>query len=151
MARALGAASIRHARRSALRFFSPLPMFVSDSPPGSLGAAFSVSVIEHIAAEARRLGLARVAEALAPGGPLVVTVDLFPGTKALWNYCVGLGVEPVDKHGTIVTEADPRVQHRPVECAHPGRLRRRRRGACSEASLLTMAAQQRLGDGERWV
>jgi SAM-dependent methyltransferase len=77
-------------------------------PPGSLGFALSVSVIEHLPAEVRRKGLARLAEALEPGGVLVLTVDLFPDSSDLWNRCLGETVEARHEHGTaerLIAEA----------------------------------------------
>jgi hypothetical protein len=70
-------------------------------PPGSLGFALAVSVIEHLPAEVRRQGLARLAEALEPGGLLVLTVDLFPESSHLWNMCLGETVEARHEHGTV--------------------------------------------------
>jgi hypothetical protein len=57
----------------------------------------------------RRAGLARFAEALAPGGCFVTTVDLFRGTEDLWNRLLDAEVEPRAAHGTVdtlVAEAD---------------------------------------------
>jgi len=68
---------------------------------GSLGVAVSVSVIEHLPAASRRRGLGQVADALEPGGVLVLTVDLVRGTPRLWNRILAAEVEPPARHGTI--------------------------------------------------
>lgn len=72
-------------------------------PAGSLGFVLSVSVIEHVPSAVRRAGLARFAEALAPGGCFVTTVDLFRGTEDLWNRLLDAEVEPREVHGTVDT------------------------------------------------
>jgi len=38
---------------------------------------------------------------LARNGRLVLTIDLIPGTKSLWNYAEGRVVEPVAAHGNV--------------------------------------------------
>lgn len=68
--------------------------------PGSIGLAVSVSVIEHLPAQIRREGLARVAQALEDGGCAIMTADLCRGTRLLWNRVVE-EIEPEDVHGTL--------------------------------------------------
>ena len=69
--------------------------------PGTVGFAVSVSVIEHLPAQSRRAGIARVADALRPGGHFIVTVDLARGTDALFNMAAGAAVESADEHGKL--------------------------------------------------
>lgn len=69
-------------------------------PAESLGLIVSVSVVEHLKAETRRLALQRIAAALEPGGYAILTVDLLPGSRNLWNRVVD-EIEPVEAHGTL--------------------------------------------------
>lgn len=73
----------------------------ADIPAGSLAAAYSVSVLEHVPARTRRRLWPRIAEWLAPGGRLLLTFDLLPGTDALWNRERGRVVESAAAHGTV--------------------------------------------------
>lgn len=73
----------------------------ADIAPGSLAAAYSVSVLEHVPAEARRQLWPRVARWLAPGGRLLLTLDLVSGTDDLWNRAQGQQVEDPAVHGTV--------------------------------------------------
>lgn len=67
----------------------------------SLGIAASVSVIEHISAEARRKSFNELARALEPNGLLVLTIDLLHGVERyLWNRIVD-EIEPVSVHGRV--------------------------------------------------
>jgi hypothetical protein len=77
--------------------------------PGTLGIAVSVSVVEHVPARVRRHGLKQLAVELERGGLLVLTVDLVPGGRQLWNRVLGVEVEPLSTHGTVtdlIAEAD---------------------------------------------
>ena len=47
---------------------------------------YSVSVIEHIPAKARRSLLGDISKRTRTGGLVVLTIDLVPGTDDLWNY-----------------------------------------------------------------
>jgi SAM-dependent methyltransferase len=67
---------------------------------GTLDVAVSVSVIEHLPAEARRRGLEQIYSALRPGGIAVFSVDVLPDGINLWNR-VEDEVEPVSVHGTV--------------------------------------------------
>lgn len=71
--------------------------------PSSLGVAVSVSVIEHLPAEVRRVGLRNIADFLEPGGIAVFTLDLARDTNLLWNRILGHEVEPFDTHGDLDT------------------------------------------------
>lgn len=72
-----------------------------DLPAGSCAAVYSISVVEHMPAETRRRLWPRLAGWLCPGGSLVLTVDLMPGTEHLWNRASGQEVEPVERHGDL--------------------------------------------------
>jgi hypothetical protein len=75
-------------------------------PPNSLGFVVSVSAVEHLRAGLRRAALARLAEALEPAGVLVLTVDVFPASSALWNRCLGEIIEAPHEHGSTETLID---------------------------------------------
>lgn len=64
---------------------------------------YSVSVIEHLPADARRSWIRNFARQLKPKGMLLLTVDLVPGTDALWNMSEGQVVEPQEIHGEFST------------------------------------------------
>ena len=68
--------------------------------PGSLDVAVSVSVIEHLPAEARRRGLRQIHESLKPGGLAVFSLDLLADGVHLWNRVVE-EIEPTTEHGTM--------------------------------------------------
>lgn len=69
----------------------------------TLDIAVSVSVIEHLTADARRVGLAQVNRALVSGGLAVFTIDVIPGPERyLWNRVVEV-IEPPHIHGTVDT------------------------------------------------
>jgi 2-polyprenyl-3-methyl-5-hydroxy-6-metoxy-1,4-benzoquinol methylase len=67
----------------------------------SFDGAYSVSVIEHIPADARRAMLASLSDRLRPGAPLILTVDLKRGTDRLLNRCLGEVVEARERHGVF--------------------------------------------------
>jgi len=75
-------------------------------PSGSCAAVYSISVVEHMPAATRRRLWPRLAGWLAPGGSLLLTVDLMPGTERLWNRASGQEVEPVEIHGDLPALAD---------------------------------------------
>ncbi len=68
---------------------------------GPFELIYSVSVIEHIPAEARRAVLAAMKENLVPGGRLLLTLDLIPNTDQLWDLSEGVRVDEGLPHGTI--------------------------------------------------
>ena len=68
---------------------------------GPFDLIYSVSVIEHIPAEARRAVLAEMKENLVPGGRLLLTLDLIPGTDLLWDLSEGVRIDEGGDHGTI--------------------------------------------------
>lgn len=68
---------------------------------GPFDLIYSVSVIEHIPAEARRAVLAAIRDNLAPGGRLLLTLDLIPGTNQLWDLSEGMRMDAGAEHGSI--------------------------------------------------
>lgn len=82
-----------------IRSHNCLMQDLSDAGPFDL--IYSVSVIEHIPAEARRDVLAAMRRCLAPGGRLLLTLDLIPGTDRLWDMSEGKRVDPGADHGSI--------------------------------------------------
>ncbi|RME59398.1 class I SAM-dependent methyltransferase [Candidatus Parcubacteria bacterium] len=61
---------------------------------------YSVSVIEHMPAVVRRLVIERMAGLLQPGGLLLLSLDLIPGSNLLWNLNAGVVVDESD-HGSL--------------------------------------------------
>ena len=70
-------------------------------PVGSVGLIYSASVVEHMTAAVRRSVVKRAADVLAPGGRLLLTVGLQPGTLALWNLARRKPVESPALHGDL--------------------------------------------------
>ncbi|WP_434619330.1 class I SAM-dependent methyltransferase [Tabrizicola sp. M-4] len=70
-------------------------------PAGSVGLIYSVSVVEHMTAALRCRVVQRAADVLAPGGRLVLTIDLQPGSLALWNVDRRKPVEDPALHGDL--------------------------------------------------
>lgn len=68
---------------------------------GSIDCVYSVSVIEHMPAQVRREIWLRSADALAPQGMLILSLDLQRGGSRLWNKDRGKAVEPPDEHGRL--------------------------------------------------
>ena len=62
---------------------------------------YSVSVIEHLPAGLRRLWVERMARQVRPGGLVLLTVDIRPLSRALWNFSEGQPVEDAAAHGTL--------------------------------------------------
>ena len=62
---------------------------------------YSISVIEHVTAAARRSMLGDISARTRPGGLVVLTIDLVPGTDKLWNLNLLVEVENPARHGTI--------------------------------------------------
>ena len=74
---------------------------LSFEPKEPLDVVYSVSVIEHLPRTAREAMLARCRQWLGPGGRLLLTIDLIPGTQNLWNFSEGREVEPPSVHGNV--------------------------------------------------
>lgn len=71
-------------------------------PPGlRYDVVCSVSVIEHLPAEARRQLLSEARDRLHHGGLLLLTVDIVRGSDVLWNRVMGAEVEDPSLHGTF--------------------------------------------------
>lgn len=70
-------------------------------PDKPFDTIYSVSVIEHMPAEIRRGILAKLPNWLAPGGRVLFSIDLVPGTDDLWPLSEGKTVDPPGKHGTF--------------------------------------------------
>ncbi len=68
---------------------------------GTFAAAYSVSVIEHMASGARRRLWSNLRRWLQPDSPLLLTLDLVPGTDQLWNFNQGRPVETPERHGDL--------------------------------------------------
>lgn len=62
---------------------------------------YSISVIEHVPAAARRSLLRDIAIRTRPEGLVVLTIDLVPGTDELWNLNLGVEVENPAHHGSL--------------------------------------------------
>ena len=62
---------------------------------------YSISVIEHITAAARRSLLGDISARTRPGGLVVLTIDLVRGSDELWDLNLGVVVEDRARHGTI--------------------------------------------------
>ncbi len=74
--------------------------------------AYSISVIEHIPATARRALLGDISSRVRADGLVVLTIDLFRGEEQLWNRNLGIEVETPAAHGTLADVVD--------ECAKEG-------------------------------
>lgn len=70
-------------------------------PAAKFDLIYSVSVIEHMPRSVWERFLKWVGDWLKPGGRLVLTLDLVPGTEQLWNFSEGVEVEPITQHGTL--------------------------------------------------
>lgn len=66
-------------------------------------AIYSAGMISHLRATARATVLARCRSALDQGAPLLIYLDLIPGTDSIWNHCAGKVVEEQATHGTVQT------------------------------------------------
>ena len=67
----------------------------------AFGAVYSVSVIEHMAAQVRRHLWPRIGRWLDRKGLLLLTVDLVPSTDQLWDLSEGVQVESPEDHGDL--------------------------------------------------
>lgn len=68
--------------------------------PAPWDCIYSVSVIEHLQCSVRQQWIEGFAVQLKPGGLLLLTVDLIPGTDLLWNRSEGQVVEETAVHGS---------------------------------------------------
>jgi len=79
--------------------------FNMDMAKFALGTSFdviySVSVIEHMPAATRRAVIGQMAALLAPGARLLLSLDLVPGSDALWPLSEGVRVDVEGAHGSI--------------------------------------------------
>ncbi len=67
----------------------------------SYDGVYSISVIEHVAATDRRMLLNDISLRTRPGGLVILTIDLVPGTDDLWNMNLGVEVDDPAVHGTL--------------------------------------------------
>jgi hypothetical protein len=90
--------------------------FVPEAP---VDVIYSVSVLEHMPRAVQTEVIARCRRWLNRGGRLLLTIDLIPGTKSLWNRSEGKEVEPVAVHGTISDLLDHLRRHgfKPLQAA----------------------------------
>lgn len=79
-------------------------------------AIYSVSAIEHLPAQLRGRWIESFRRQLRPDGLLLLTIDLMPGSEALWNRSEGVVVEDAAAHGDLarlcreLTEAGFRIE-----------------------------------------
>jgi len=66
-----------------------------------IDVVYSVSAMEHMPATVRRAVIRRVSEWLKLGGLLLLTLDMAPGSDALWNRDRGKDVEDQNIHGNL--------------------------------------------------
>jgi SAM-dependent methyltransferase len=91
------------------RLFSHHIDALAFQPPAPVDVVYSISVIEHMPRQVWTATLAAAARWLKPGGRLLLTLDLVPGTDLLWNYSEGRMVEAPEAHGdrrTIAQQLD---------------------------------------------
>lgn len=67
----------------------------------SLDCTYSVSVIEHMPAATRKEIWKKISQWTKPGGSLLLTIDLVPGTEQIWNYSQGEKIEDESTHGAF--------------------------------------------------
>ncbi len=70
-------------------------------PEGKFDVIYSVSVIEHMPRKTWEQFIKWAAKWLKPGGRLILTLDLIPGSELLWNFSEGVEVEEPSKHGNL--------------------------------------------------
>jgi 2-polyprenyl-3-methyl-5-hydroxy-6-metoxy-1,4-benzoquinol methylase len=75
-------------------------------PREKFDAVYSISVLEHMPRQVWRRTLERLSEWLKPGGWLFLTLDLIPGTYALWNKSEGRVVDCSEDHGLLKDVTD---------------------------------------------
>jgi 2-polyprenyl-3-methyl-5-hydroxy-6-metoxy-1,4-benzoquinol methylase len=86
--------------------FSPhLRSFYTDiqtfAPKEPFDAIYSISVLEHMPRRVWERTLEQLPRWLKPNGYLFLTLDLIPGTYALWNKSEGRVVDPPENHGGL--------------------------------------------------
>ncbi len=64
-------------------------------------AVVSVSVVEHLPQAIRNRCIRKAYDQLVPGGTILLTVDIEPFSRRLWNYSEGIKVEDQAVHGTV--------------------------------------------------
>jgi protein-L-isoaspartate O-methyltransferase len=69
-------------------------------PSSKFDTIYSASVIEHLPAVIRRMWARRFSEQLAPGGRLLLTLDLIPNSTGLWNLSEEKQVDDPAEHGS---------------------------------------------------
>lgn len=102
-----------------------MPVEEAKLPVDGFSIAVSVSVIEHLTSDARRGALQAISSSLRVGGLIVLTLDLVPGTRDLWNRILGKQVEASEAHGSVdslIAEAEAAglTPLREVRCPVPG-------------------------------
>jgi 2-polyprenyl-3-methyl-5-hydroxy-6-metoxy-1,4-benzoquinol methylase len=70
-------------------------------PNVKFDAVYSVSVLEHMPRTVWEQALRMLPGFLKPGGLLLLTLDLIPGTYDLWNMCSGKVVDLGTPHGGV--------------------------------------------------
>jgi len=70
-------------------------------PNMKFDAVYSVSVLEHMPRTVWEQALRMLPGFLKPGGLLLLTLDLIPGTYDLWNMCSGKVVDLGTPHGGV--------------------------------------------------
>jgi 2-polyprenyl-3-methyl-5-hydroxy-6-metoxy-1,4-benzoquinol methylase len=67
---------------------------------------YSVSVVEHLPAKLRRRTFQTFNRLMRSGSCLLLTLDIFPNSEALWNKSEGLDVEEIEIHGNAQSVLD---------------------------------------------
>lgn len=70
-------------------------------PSAPYAAAYSVSMLAHIAKADRNRVFVNLLSWLEPGGRFLFTLDIVPGSDFVWNRREGVEVEPLGEHGTV--------------------------------------------------
>lgn len=70
-------------------------------PEDKFDLIYSVSVVEHMPRNVWKRFITWAATWLKPGGTLLLTLDLIPGSEMLWNLSEGVEVEKTSQHGSL--------------------------------------------------
>ena len=70
-------------------------------PLDNIDCIYSCSVIEHMPKSLRAAVLRHFSNIIARDGLLLLTVDITPNTRRLWNYSQEILVDPPGNHGTL--------------------------------------------------